>query len=80
MPPLDTRRMMYQPDLLTVREVADYLRVSRVTVWRWCQQGVVPAVRIGRTWRIRRDALMDGLDLLGGEAQLPAPIVQLVQQ
>ncbi len=40
--------------LLTVQEVADYLRVSRVTVWRWCKHGVIPAFRIGRTWRINR--------------------------
>jgi excisionase family DNA binding protein len=44
-------------ELLTVQEVAVYLRVSRVTVWRWCQQGILPAFRIGRNWRIRRDVL-----------------------
>lgn len=46
-------------ELLTVKEVADYLRVSRVTAWRWCQQGVIPAFRIGRNWRIRREDLLD---------------------
>ncbi len=46
-------------ELLTVREVADYLRVSRVTVWRWCQQGFIPAFRLGRGWRIRRTDLVD---------------------
>lgn len=45
-------------ELLTVQEVAEYLRVSRVTVWRWCQQGILPAFRIGRNWRIRRDELL----------------------
>ena len=45
-------------ELLTVKEVADYLRVSRVTAWRWCQQGVIPAFRIGRNWRIRREDLL----------------------
>ncbi len=45
-------------ELLTVQEVAAYLRVSRVTVWRWCQQGILPAFRIGRNWRIRRDVLL----------------------
>ncbi|MFQ5613529.1 MAG: helix-turn-helix domain-containing protein [Anaerolineae bacterium] len=44
--------------LLTVSEVAAYLRVSRVTVWRWCQRGVIPAFQIGRTWRIRRADLL----------------------
>ena len=45
---------MLKKEILTVKEVADYLRVSRVTVWRWCQEGVLPASRIGRNWRIRR--------------------------
>lgn len=46
-------------DLLTVKEVAHYLRISRVTAWRWCQQGMIPAFRIGRTWRIPRDELLE---------------------
>ncbi len=49
-------------EMLTVREVADYLRVSRVTVWRWCQEGILPASRIGRNWRIRRDDLLQLLE------------------
>ena len=51
-----------QKEILTVREVADYLRVSRVTIWRWCQEGILPASRIGRNWRIRRDDLLQLLD------------------
>lgn len=39
-------------ELLTVDEVAAYLRVSRSTVWRWCQAKRVPAFKIGREWRI----------------------------
>jgi excisionase family DNA binding protein len=46
-------------ELLTVQEVADHLRVSRVTVWRWCQQGILPAFQIGRSWRIHRDKLLE---------------------
>jgi excisionase family DNA binding protein len=42
-----------------VNEVADYLRISRVTAWRWCQLGMIPAFRIGRTWRIPRDGLLE---------------------
>jgi len=65
-------------ELLTVKEVATYLRVSRVTVWRWCQQGVIPASQVGRNWRIHRKDLLHllktshGLELspvdLGAEA------------
>ena len=51
------RQSIWQNELLTVSEVATYLRVTRVTVWRWCQAGKIPATRIGRNWRIHRDDL-----------------------
>ena len=34
------------PDLLTVREVADLLRVSILTIKRWGKRGKLPAIRI----------------------------------
>lgn len=34
------------PDLLTVREVADVLRVSPLTIKRWGKKGKLPAIRI----------------------------------
>lgn len=34
------------PDLLTVREVADVLRVSPLTIKRWGKSGKLPAIRI----------------------------------
>ena len=49
-------------EILTVKEVAKYLRVSRVTIWRWCKQGVIPASQVGRSWRIRRDDLNQVLE------------------
>ena len=47
-----------QNEVLTIKEVASYLRVSSVTVWRWCQKGVIPATRVGRNWRIRREDVL----------------------
>ncbi len=34
------------PDLLTIREVADLLRVSSLTIKRWGKKGKLPAIRI----------------------------------
>ena len=51
-----------QKELLTVKEVADFLRVGRVTVWRWCKEGTIPACRVGRSWRIPRDYLLGLLE------------------
>ena len=52
-------------ELLDVDEVAGYLSVTPVTVYRWCRDGSVPCLKVGRSWRIRRGALDDFLR--GGE-------------
>ena len=44
-------------ELLTRREVAGICKVSLRTVTRWLQKGNLPAVRLGRNVRIRRDDL-----------------------
>ena len=40
---------------VTVAEVASALRVSNMTVYRLIQAGTIPAVRVGRSYRIRED-------------------------
>ncbi len=39
--------------LLTVREVADSMRVSTMTVYRLIRSGALPAIRVGKHFRIR---------------------------
>jgi excisionase family DNA binding protein len=41
-------------EVFTVQEVADYLKVSRSTVWRWCNEGKLLAFKAGRGWRVRQ--------------------------
>jgi len=48
-------------DLLNVEEVAGYLGVGPVTVYRWCREGRLPCLKVGRSWRVRREALEDFL-------------------
>jgi len=43
--------------LLTVTEVAAALRVSTMTVYRLIRSGDLPAFRVGRNYRIRREDL-----------------------
>jgi excisionase family DNA binding protein len=40
---------------LTVNEVADLLRVSSMTIYRLIKEGDLPAVRIGKSFRLRED-------------------------
>ena len=48
-------------DLLGTEDVASYMGVGPVTIWRWCREGSLPCIKIGRGWRIRREALEDFL-------------------
>lgn len=42
---------------LTVNEVAEQMRVSRMTVYRLVHAGDLPAIRVGRSFRVPQDAL-----------------------
>jgi excisionase family DNA binding protein len=46
-----------EASLLTVNEVAALFRVCPKTVRRWISSRALPATRLGRDWRIRRDDL-----------------------
>jgi excisionase family DNA binding protein len=48
--------------LLTAAEVADQLRVSTMTIYRLIRRGELPAVRVGRNYRVRRSDLEAYLD------------------
>lgn len=43
--------------LLTAAEVADLLRVSTMTIYRLVRRGELPAVRVGRNYRVRESDL-----------------------
>jgi len=43
--------------VMTVHEVARYLRLSEAKVYQMTRTGSVPAIRLGKTWRFRRDLL-----------------------
>ncbi len=46
---------------MTVNEVADLLRVSRMTVYRLIKEGQMSALRVGRSYRLREDDVDDYL-------------------
>jgi excisionase family DNA binding protein len=45
-------------ELMTVGELADYLRVTKKTIYRLLEQGNIPAAKVGQQWRFDR-ALVD---------------------
>lgn len=47
------------PRFLTVAEVAEAMRVSKMTVYRMVHAGDLPAVRMGRSFRVPQKAVED---------------------
>jgi PTS system nitrogen regulatory IIA component len=48
---------MMDDDILTIDEVAKYLRVSERTVYDWAQKGEIPSGKIGTVWRFKKSEL-----------------------
>ncbi len=46
---------MIEDSILTIDEVARYLRVSERTVYDWAQKGEIPCGKIGTVWRFKKD-------------------------
>lgn len=41
-------------DIMTIREVADYLRLNEKTTYRYAAEGKIPGFKVGGNWRFRR--------------------------
>ena len=54
---MDTLQVPPLPEILTAEQAAAYLQVHRLTVYGYVRRGLVPAVRLGRLIRIRREDL-----------------------
>jgi excisionase family DNA binding protein len=64
------------PELMTVKETSEYLRIPLPTVYYLVQRGQLPAVQIGGRWRIKR-SLLDR-DVLRKEDESGQPTVMVV--
>ena len=47
---------------LTIAEVAEIMRVSKMTVYRLVHAGEMPAVRVGRSFRVHASAVNEYLE------------------
>jgi len=62
-----------EDDILTIEEVAKYLRVSERTVYDWAQKGEIPSGKIGTVWRFKKSEIEKWVnDRLSSNAK-PAP-------
>jgi len=48
-------------ELLAATDVAELVGVKETTVYRWCKEGRLPCLKVGKHWRVRREALEEFL-------------------
>ena len=49
-------------EILTLEEFAHYLRLKPQTIYKWAQEGRIPAAKLGKEWRFRRSIIDRWLD------------------
>jgi excisionase family DNA binding protein len=59
---------MIDEAFMTTEEVLEYLHVTQRTIYRLIQAGRIPAVRVGRQWRFRKQDVDRWLESQGGRA------------
>ena len=45
------------PEIMTIAQVAEYLGLHELTVRRLAREGAIPALKLGRQWRVKKDLL-----------------------
>jgi excisionase family DNA binding protein len=44
-------------NIMTTKEMSEYLRLHEITICKYASEGRIPAVRIGRVWRFDKDVI-----------------------
>lgn len=48
---------MPHDDIMTVKELADYLKIAEKTAYRFASEGKVPGFKVGSAWRFKKEEI-----------------------
>ena len=54
--------MMINDNLMTIEDLADYLKVTRRTIYDWLKHNKIPALKLVGQWRFKKDKIDDWLE------------------
>lgn len=57
-------------EVMTIREVATYLRIPQSSLYKLAQEGKIPGKKVGRHWRFHRTAIDNWLKGLAAETPI----------
>ena len=62
---------MTKPEIMTIEEVAELLRVSERTAYDWAKKGEIPCGKLGTTWRFKRSEVTRWINARLGNSKKP---------
>lgn len=48
-------------EILTIEELSEYLKVSKSTLYKLAQEGILPGAKVGKHWRFHKDTVVEWL-------------------
>ncbi len=45
------------PEIMTTKDLANYLKLHRITIYKYAGEGKIPAIRIGSVWRFDKEGI-----------------------
>ena len=58
----ESRRTVFEDEMLTIEDLAKYLKLKPQTIYKWAQTGQIPGAKFGKEWRFRRSAIEEWID------------------
>jgi len=52
-----TKEIFLMTDIMTLEEVANYLKLKPQTIYTWAQEKKIPAAKLGKEWRFKKSII-----------------------
>jgi excisionase family DNA binding protein len=59
-----TEVAIMEPEIMTITQVAKYLQISEITMYKLVNEGRIPGFKIGRHWRVKKEDLTGVIEKL----------------
>lgn len=53
---------MSNDEILTIKELANYLRIAEKTAYKFVAEGKIPGFKVGGAWRFRKDDIVQWIN------------------
>ena len=53
----ESRRGSMMKEILTTKDIAEYLKLHEITICKYAAAGLIPGIRIGRVWRFEKETI-----------------------